>query len=192
MYRLIAVRVAYLAVDRPDLQQCIRGLAKGLRNPNERHWVALKRVARYLKGRPRLGQKFPCRGSVASVTEWKGNDPAGCIHTRRRASYSVLMMGRCVGRTSPKGHAVIAPDSGVTEYYGLVRGVSQIPGATSLAQDWGMPMPGHVWVNPAAGTAIGSRCGLGKVAHIGTVLLRVQEVISAGRVTVGKNTPPRC
>ena len=33
VYRSVAMRVAYLATDRPDLQQCARELAKGLQNP---------------------------------------------------------------------------------------------------------------------------------------------------------------
>ena len=37
-----------------------------------------------------------------------------------------------------------------------------------------------------AGSAMGSRRGLGRVKHIDTVFLWVQEVIGSGRVSVGK------
>ena len=59
-------------------------------------------------------------------------------------------------------------------------------GAISLAKDWGVAARGHVWMDSTAGIAIGSRRGLGKVKHIDTVFLWVQEVINAGRVAVGK------
>ena len=96
------------------------------------------------------------------------------------------MMGRCAIHTYSKGQAVIALSSGEAEYYGLVSGVSQVLGAISLAKDWGMCMRGHVWMDSTVGIAIGSRRGLGKVKHIDTVFLWVQEVMNAGRITVGK------
>ena len=47
-------------------------------------------------------------------------------------------------------------------------------------------MRAHVWMDATAGIAIGSRRGLGKVKHIDTVFLWVQEMVNNGRVTVGK------
>ena len=59
MYRTIAMRAAYLAQDRPDLQTATRSLAQGLQNPASRRWNMLKRLARYVRYRPRVAQLFP-------------------------------------------------------------------------------------------------------------------------------------
>ena len=58
-YRSTAMRAAYLAQDRPDLQTATRSLAQGLQNPTSRRWNMLKRLARYVRYRPRVAQLFP-------------------------------------------------------------------------------------------------------------------------------------
>ena len=180
------MRVAYLSMDRPDLQYVARELAKGLKDPTTRHWSVLKRVARYLKGHSRLVQRFPYQSAVSHIVGWADTDHAGCIRTRKSTSGGVVMMGKCAIHTYSKGQAVIALSSGEAEYYGLVSGISQVLGATALAKDWGIKMSSHVWMDATAGIAIGSRRGLGKVKHIDTVFLWAQEVVNSGRASVGK------
>ena len=58
-YRSVAMRAAYLAQDRLDLQVATRSLAQGLQKPTASHMLMLKRVARYLRYRPRMAQFFP-------------------------------------------------------------------------------------------------------------------------------------
>lgn len=53
-FKSLTMRAAYLAQDRPDLAYCVRELAKGMANPKEVHQVALKRLARYVRHRPRM------------------------------------------------------------------------------------------------------------------------------------------
>ena len=65
LYRSVAMRAAYLAQDRPDLQVATRSLAQGLQQPTVRHQLMLKRLARYLRYRPRMAQFFPHQVSTA-------------------------------------------------------------------------------------------------------------------------------
>ena len=58
-YRSVAMRAAYLAQGRPDLQVATRSLAQGLQKPTTSHMLMLKRVARYPRYRPRMAQFFP-------------------------------------------------------------------------------------------------------------------------------------
>ena len=131
-------------------------------------------------------QKFPYQTSVPCVTVWADTDHAGCVRTRKSTSGGVILLGRSTIHTYSKGQAVIALSSGEAEYYGLVSGVSQAMGMVSMALDWGIRLRAHVWMDATAGIAIGSRRGLGKVKHIDTVFLWVQEMVNSGRVTVGK------
>ena len=48
LYRSVAMRAAYLSMDRPDIQYACRELAKAVASPTQRHMTALKRLARYL------------------------------------------------------------------------------------------------------------------------------------------------
>ncbi|CAK0872471.1 unnamed protein product [Prorocentrum cordatum] len=85
-----------------------------------------------------------------------------------------------------RGRAVIALGSGEAEYYGLVTGCSEGLGDHSMAKKMGTLLNLHVWMDAADGTAIGSRRGLGKVKHIDTIFLWVQDLTSSGNITLGK------
>ena len=186
VYRSTTMRAAFLSQDRPDLQQAVRVLAKGMSRPNEQHWQALKRLARYLRYWPRLVQRFPNQGAVRELEYWVDADHAGCIRTRKSTSGGVGMLGKACIRTYSKGQAVISLSSGESEYYSLVSGISNLLGDASLALDWGIRFICKVWMDATAGIAIGSRRGLGRVKHIDTVFLWCQQIVTDGRVKVGK------
>ena len=52
-YRSLVMRIAYLAQDRADLQFAAKECARGMSKPTRGDQLKLKRIGRYLKGRPR-------------------------------------------------------------------------------------------------------------------------------------------
>ena len=185
-YRSATMRAAYLSQDRPDLQQAVRELAKGMSAPQQRHWQALKRLARYLRYRPRVVQHFSDQEMVTELEAWADADHAGCVRTRKSVSGGVVMRGLSCIRTYSKGQAVISLSSGESEYYGLVSAISHLLGDGAMAKDWGIQFRLRVWMDASAGISIGSRRGLGRVKHIDTVFLWVQQIVTQWRVRLGK------
>ena len=57
-YRAAAARLNYVALDRPDILLASKKLSRRMSAPRNVDWIALKRVVRYLLGRPRLVWKF--------------------------------------------------------------------------------------------------------------------------------------
>ena len=55
-----------------------------------------------------------------------------------------------------------------------------------MLEDWNIKAEIQIWMDATAGMAIGQRRGLGKVKHIDTTFLWVQEIVNQGRVRVGK------
>ena len=175
MYRSIAMRAAYLAQDRPDLQTATRSLAQGLQNPTSRHWNMLKRLARYVRYRPRVAQLFPNQSTCNPFNMWSDADHAGCIRTRKSVSGGVLMANKCCLTTYSKGQGVVSLSSGESEYYGLVSGACQMLGIASTARDWGLFPSKEVTMDASAGIAMGNRRGLGRAKHVDTQYHWVQE-----------------
>ena len=103
IYGSVAMRAAYLGQDRPDLQVATRSLAQGLQLPTVGHQLMLKRLARYLRYRPRMAQFFPHQTYINPFVMWTDSDHAGCIKTRKSASGGVLMAGGCCVKTYSKG-----------------------------------------------------------------------------------------
>ena len=185
-YRSIAMRIGYLSQDRPDLQRVTRELAKGLQRPTLRHQVMLKRAARYLKGKPRLAQRFQYQNSFGKLVGWSDTDHAGCVRTRKSTTGGAIMAGKNTLLTYCRGQAVIALASGEAEYYGLVSMASELLGMSSACLDFGMKVGIEVNLDATTGIAIGSRRGLGKVKHISTVFLWVQDLVTEGRLQLSK------
>ena len=58
-FRGLAARANYLAADRPDIQYAAKEICRWMQEPTELGVQALKRLARYLKGKPRLVFNYP-------------------------------------------------------------------------------------------------------------------------------------
>ena len=172
------MRAAYLAQDRPDLQVATRSLAQGLQRPTTSHMLMLKRVARYLRYRPRMAQFFPHQSKLSPFVMWSDADHAGCVKTRKSVSGGVLMAGGCCIKTYSKGQGVVSLSSGESEYYALVSGASNLLGEVSTAKDWGLQPESEVFMDASAGIAMGSRRGLGKAKHVDTQYHWVQDRVA--------------
>ena len=185
-YRSNTMRMGYLSHDRTDLQRTVRELAKGMQAPTLRHLEMLKRAARYLKYAPRAVQLFPWQRLIKDLDSYCDTDHAGCVRTRKSTSGGVLMLGKCMNKSYCRGQSVIALSSGEAEYYGLVSVISESLGFKSMAADFNVKVSIVVHMDATAGAAIGSRRGLGKVKHVDTAFLWVQEHVQKGTVVIKK------
>ena len=183
-YRSVSMRLAYLSQDRPDLQVLAKELAKGLKNPTTAHLMMLKRGACYLRNSPRLIHLFPYQSCLNRMTVWVDADHAGCLRTRKSTTGFCICLGMATVKTGCKSQAVIALSSGEAEYYGLVSGACNALGEQSTLKDWGILLPIQAFMDASTGLSIGSRHGLGRVKHIDTVFLWVQDVVASGRISI--------
>ena len=185
-YRSVAMRIGYLSMDRPDMLRTVQELAKGLKTPTSFHWNLLKRAARYLKGVPRLVQLIPNQDNFSIIQCWSDTDHAGCVRTRKSTTGSVIQLGRSVIKATAKGQAVIALSSGEAEYYGLISTASAALGEQAMLADWNISCPVSVNMDATTGISIGSRRGLGKVKHIDTCFLWLQDLVDKQRIRLKK------
>ena len=185
-YRSVSMRLAYLSQDRPDLQVLAKELAKGLKSPTTAHMQMLKRGARYLQNRPRMIHLFPHQRSISRLDIWTDSDHAGCLRTRKSTSGYCVRLGGSTTKTSCKSQAVIALSSGEAEFYSLVSAACGGLGEQSALRDWGIWLPIQCWMDSNTGLAIASRHGLGRVKHVDTIFMWVQDAVSSGRIALGK------
>ena len=81
---------------------------------------------------------------------------------------------------------VIALSSGEAEFYALTRATALAMGARSLLEDLGVKLKIRVLTDATTGKAIASRRGLGKVRHIATHELWIQEKVMRGDIELIK------
>ena len=89
-FRGIAARANYLAQDRPDLQFSVKEICRTMSNPSVYDRRKIKRLARYLKGNPRLIYLYNWQEATNDLNGYSDSDWAGCRRTAKSTS------GRCV------------------------------------------------------------------------------------------------
>ena len=83
--------------------------------------------------------------------------------------------------------SVISLSSGEAEYYGMVRGGSIAMGIRALGEDLGMGKLGiEIKTDASAAHGIAHRSGLGKVRHLETCQLWLQDKVGTGEIQVTK------
>ena len=119
-YRKVAATLNYVAADRPDLQFSVKEAARDMATPKVRSLKLLKRIARYLKGKPRLVLHYPWQDADIGISTYSDSDYAGCLRTRRSTSGGCVMIGRHLVKSFSKQQKVVALSSGEADTHALV------------------------------------------------------------------------
>ena len=185
-YRARAARANFLASDRPDIAFAVKELCRGMSAPTAHDQDALKRLARYLLGRPRVVFHYAWQRAPESLDVFTDSDWAGCVRTRKSTTGGALMRGRHVLKTWSGTQATIALSSAEAELIAAVKGAAEGLAVRSLVQDFGRNCALRVHVDSSAAIGICKRTGVGKVRHLDTRLLWVQELVRDGTLEVVK------
>ena len=114
-YKSIVARANYLSMDRPDTQFAVKKLATSMSSPTNRNWQELKRLCRYLKGKPRLVIKYDWQDPITNITSYSDSDWAGDKKTRKSTSGGVITIGSHYIKSWSKSQSVIALSSAEAE-----------------------------------------------------------------------------
>ena len=90
-----------------------------------------------------------------------------------------MMHGVHTVKTWSSTQPSVTLSSGEAEFYGVVRASGAALGQQSLMRDLGVEAKVRVWTDSSAAMGIGARSGLGKLRHLETHTLWVQEHIRA-------------
>ena len=96
------------------------------------------------------------------------------------------MIGQHCIRTWSSTQPSVTLSSGEAEYYGLVKAAGAGLGHQSLMMDLGLQLPVNAWTDSSAAIGIASRSGLGKLRHLETHTLWLQEKVRTGAIVVKK------
>ncbi len=184
-FRGAAARANYLAADRVDCQFPAKEVCRWMASPTEGSWAALKRLCRYLVGLPRMVYLYRFQ-DAESVEVYTDTDWAGCPRTRKSTSGGCVMLGRHTIKSWSSTQSSIALSSGEAELNGVVRGSGVGLGYQSLLRDLGIEAPVRVWTDSSAAIGICSRQGLGKLRHLDTHTLWVQQAVRCKRIDLRK------
>ena len=107
-YRAWVAQSNYISPDRADISFSVKELAKAMANPNQGDWCRLKRLGRYLAGKPRLQILFEWQGSQDEITAYSDADWVDDKQSRKSTSGGCLVLGKHLIKGWAKTQALIA------------------------------------------------------------------------------------
>ena len=181
------MRASYLAQDRPDVNEATTCLARRMKDPRDVGWQDLKRLIRYLVGRPRMVTEFKPQKMPKRILVSEDGDHAGCPETGRSTSGMVARFGRHVVKHSSHVQSTIALSAGESEYYSVVKGAAVGFALQALLEDWHIyKMAVELESDSTSAKGTTDRMGLGKLRHVRTRYLWVQERVSNAEMVIHK------
>ena len=187
------MRASYLAQDDPGIGEAVKNLARHMNQPNEANLAALKRLGRYLIKHPMTANVMEEQNMPESIRVFVDTDHAGCAVTRRSTTGLAATLGKHTCKHQSNLQSTIGLSSGESEWYGIVKGAAVGLGLQSLLRDWGLELKLEVLSDSSAARGMSQRQGLGKMRHVQTRYLWVQERVKEGHMKVlpvrGKNNP---
>ena len=185
-YRAPVARCNHLAPDRPDIAFSVKELAKAMSKPIVRDMQRLKRLARYLKGKPRLVSLFNWQPMQTIIVTYSDADWAGCRDTRRSTTGGCVTIGSHSIKSWSKTQSLIALSPGESELFASLKASAEILGILAMLKDLGWKLHGEIWGDANAALGITNRKRLGKTRHIDTGLVWVQQVAAEQRLKYQK------
>ena len=120
---------------------------------------------------------------------YSNSDWAGCRESRKSTSGACFFHGDHLIKAYSKTQANIALSSAEAEYYSMAKAVSKVLGLTAMPEDYKQPLSLWVFVNAKAANVVSPRIGFGKLRHLGTQSLWLQDA-GIKRVGLSKNRGP--
>ena len=96
------------------------------------------------------------------------------------------MVGTHVLKTWSSTQPSVSLSSGEAEYYGVVKAMGVSMGQQALMSDLGIKVKCRVWTDSSAAIGVANRSGLGKIRHLETHTLWVQQHVRSGVVELRK------
>ncbi|GKA80532.1 retrovirus-related pol polyprotein from transposon TNT 1-94 [Tanacetum coccineum] len=135
-FRGMVGSLMYLTASRPDLVFVVCMCARYQAKPTKKHFEAIKRVFRYLKGTINMGLWYP-KDNAMSLTAYADADHAGCQDSRRSTSGSAQFLGDRLVSWSSKKQRSTAISTTEAEYIAMSGCCAQILWMRSQLKDYG-------------------------------------------------------
>ena len=117
-YREAIGSLMYLMIgSRPDIAFAVGKLSRFCESPKWKHWLAVKRVLRYVNGTLKLGLCYD--GSKSEVVGYSDSDWAGDVSDRKSTSAYVFMMAGAAVSWCSRKQTITATSSCEAEYVAM-------------------------------------------------------------------------
>ena len=169
------------------MKEVCRRMAK----PVKSDWHKLVRLARYLKGAPRLvwEYRWQAGGDGIAPSGYSDSDWAGDRKTGKSTSGGVVMRGLHLIKSWSRTQDAITLSSAEVELVALGKVAMEILGVRSMSEEWKLSsasQTSQLFADASAALSIAKRQGAGKMRHINVKSLWLQEKAVRSLLTYNK------
>ena len=115
MFRAVAARLNYLSQDRPDITFATMKLCSKMSRPDAQDLKNMKRLGRFLVGRPRVGCLCEWQAHPSALHALADADWAGDRQSRKSVSGGMVLHGKHLIKAWTKQHSTVATSSAEAE-----------------------------------------------------------------------------
>ena len=137
LYRSMISSLLYLIASRSEIMFSVCMCARFKANPKETHFIAIKRILRYLKHTPSIGLWYP-KGAIFELVGYFDSDYAGCKVDRKSTSGGCHLLGRSLVSWSSKKQNSVALSTAEAEYIAAGACCAQILYMKQTLLDYGV------------------------------------------------------
>jgi hypothetical protein len=188
-YRECVGALQYLAVlTRPDIVYAVNQASRFLANPGKKHWEAVKRILRYLRGTVDDGLEYKRSASATLVDGYSDSDWAGDSDDRRSCSGHVFRVYGGIVSFRSKKQPTTALSSCEAELIALTMAMKEALWLRGLLVELGIhqsdqPMLIHEDNQGAMALANDAKFS-DRTKHVDIKFFRVREEVSKNRIKV--------
>ncbi|GJX24504.1 ribonuclease H-like domain, reverse transcriptase, RNA-dependent DNA polymerase, partial [Tanacetum coccineum] len=125
LYRSMIGSLMYLTASRPDIMFAVCACARFQVSPKSSHLLAVKRIFRYLKGKPSLGLWYS-KDSPLELVAYTDSDYAGATQDRKSTTGGCQFLGNRLISWQCKKQTVVATSTTEAEYVAAASCCGQI------------------------------------------------------------------
>ncbi|GJY04878.1 putative ribonuclease H-like domain-containing protein, partial [Tanacetum coccineum] len=136
LYRSMIGSLMYLTASRPDIMFAVCACSRFQVTPKSSHLSAVKRIFRYLKGKPKLGLWYP-RVSSFDLESYSDSDYAGENLDRKSTTGGCQFLGRRLISWQCKKQTIVATSTTEAEYVAAASCCGQVLWIQNQMLDYG-------------------------------------------------------
>ncbi|GJV61195.1 putative ribonuclease H-like domain-containing protein [Tanacetum coccineum] len=136
LYRSMIGSLMYLTASRPDIMFAVCACSRFQVTPKSSHLSAVKRIFRYLKGKPKLGLWYP-RVSSFDLESYSDSDYAGANLDRKSTTGGCQFLGRRLISWQCKKQTIVATSTTEAEYIAAASCCEQVLWIQNQMLDYG-------------------------------------------------------
>ena len=186
LYRKVVATLNFMAQDRPDIIFSVNRATMKMANPSPEDWIPVKRILRYLRGRPDCKIRYCWQDPPTTITGYSDSDWATCVTTRKSTSGGAVYLGAHLIRCYSKRQASIALSSGEAELYAINLAAREVLGISQLAAESGHDLRLQLYTDATAVIGMVHRSGVGRLKHVSVQSLWLQDLVGSGQIAIDK------